>query len=180
MAGPVTVAVTVTVAVAVAVAVTAARVMAATVTAAERLLAHVAVYGVLTENGRLLLMRRAGSGYHDGELSLPAGHLDAGEDVRSALLRELREELRIEADPAGCRLVTVGHRAPEQPADDYIDLFFTVGSWTGTPVIGEPDQCTELRWADPDALPDDVIPYIAEALQAVRRGDTLLVGGWDT
>jgi 8-oxo-dGTP diphosphatase len=158
---------------------TAAPVMAA-MAAAEHLLAHVAVYGILTENGRILLMRRAGSGYHDGELSLPAGHLDGGEDVRSALVRELREELRIEADPAGCRLATVVHRAPEQPDDDYIDLFFTVASWTGTPVIGEPDQCTELRWADPDALPDDVIPYVAEALQAVRRGDTLLVGGWDT
>jgi 8-oxo-dGTP diphosphatase len=78
----------------VTVAVTAAPAMAA-MAAAERLLAHVAVYGILTENGRILLMRRAGSGYHDGELSLPAGHLDAGEDVRSALVRELREELRI-------------------------------------------------------------------------------------
>jgi ADP-ribose pyrophosphatase YjhB (NUDIX family) len=149
-------------------------------TAAEHLLARVAVYGILTENGRVLLMRRAGSGYHDDELSLPAGHLDGGEDVRSALVRELREELCIVADPARCRLTTVGHRAPEQPDDDYIDLFFTVGGWAGTPMIGEPDQCTELIWADPDALPDDVIPYVAEAMQAVRRGDTLLMGGWDT
>jgi 8-oxo-dGTP diphosphatase len=152
----------------------------AAMTAAEHLLTRVAVYGILTRNGRILLMRRAGSGYHDGELSLPAGHLDGGEDVRSALVRELREELCIESDPASCRLVTVGHRAPEQPGDDYIDLFFTVGSWTGTPVIGEPNQCTELQWADPDSLPDDAIPYISEALRAVRRGDTLLTGGWDT
>jgi 8-oxo-dGTP diphosphatase len=138
------------------------------------------VYGVLTENGRVLLMRRAGSGFHDGELSLPAGHLDAGEDVRSALVRELREELRITADSASCRLALVVHRAPEIPHDDYIDLIFTVGEWVGTPVIGEPDQCTELLWADPAELPDDVIPYVAEALQALGRGELLLTGGWDT
>jgi 8-oxo-dGTP diphosphatase len=149
-------------------------------TTTERFRAAVAVYGVLVVDGRILLMRRAGSGYHDGELSLPAGHLDAAEDVRSALVRELREELRIEADPAACTLVTVGHRAPEQPQDDYIDLFFTVGAWTGRPVIGEPDRCSELSWADPDALPDDVIPYIAEALRAVRSGERLIAGGWDT
>jgi 8-oxo-dGTP diphosphatase len=158
----------------------AAATVRAMVTAAEHLLARVAVYGILAENGRVLLMRRAGSGFHDGELSLPAGHLDGGEDVRSALVRELREELCIEADPATCQLVTVCHRSPEQPGDDYIDLFFTVESWTGIPVIGEPDQCTELMWAGPDALPNDVIPYIVEALSAVRRGDTLLVGGWPT
>jgi 8-oxo-dGTP diphosphatase len=149
-------------------------------TTTDRFRAAVAVYGVLSVNGRILLMRRAGSGYHDGELSLPAGHLDAGEDVRSALVRELREELCIASDPAACTLVTVGHRAPEQPQDDYIDLFFTVGAWTGTPVIGEPDQCSELAWADPDTLPSDVIPYIAEALRAVRSGETLIAGGWDT
>jgi 8-oxo-dGTP pyrophosphatase MutT (NUDIX family) len=35
-----------------------------------------AVYGLLYGDGRLLLMRRAGSGYLDGRLALPAGHLD--------------------------------------------------------------------------------------------------------
>jgi hypothetical protein len=76
--------------------------------------------------------------------------------------------------------VTVVHRAPERPQEDYIDLFFTVGSWAGTPVIGEPDRCSELSWVDPDALPDDVIPYIAEAVRAVRSGEPLVTGGWDT
>jgi 8-oxo-dGTP diphosphatase len=152
----------------------------ATATTTDRFRAAVAVYGILTEDARILLMRRAGSGYHDGELSLPAGHLDGGEDVRSALVRELREELCIAADSGACRLALVVHRAPEVPQDDYIDLFFTVGEWSGTPVIGEPDRCSELTWADLAALPGDVIPYVAEALDAVRRGQTLLTGGWDT
>lgn len=48
---------------------------------AERFRFAAAVYGVLVDNNRLLLLRRAGSGYHDGELSLPAGHLDGNEDA---------------------------------------------------------------------------------------------------
>lgn len=68
----------------------------------ERFHVVVAVYGILRVEGRVLLMRRAGYGYHDGELSLPAGHLDGNEDVRTGLLRELREELTIEAERQTC------------------------------------------------------------------------------
>jgi 8-oxo-dGTP pyrophosphatase MutT (NUDIX family) len=152
----------------------------AVATTTERFRAAVAVYGILIEDARVLLMRRAGSGYHDGELSLPAGHLDDGEDVLTALVRELHEELDIVVQRGACRLALVGHRVPEEPGDDYLDLIFWVDAWRGTPVIAEPDQCTELTWADPAALPDDVIPYIADALAAAHNGTTLLTSGWDT
>jgi hypothetical protein len=58
----------------------------------QRFRVAAAVYGVLVDGDRMLLMRRAGSGYRDEELSLPAGHLDGAEDALTGLLRELREE----------------------------------------------------------------------------------------
>jgi 8-oxo-dGTP pyrophosphatase MutT (NUDIX family) len=139
-----------------------------------------AVYGVLTDGGgRVLLMRRAGSGYHDGELGLPAGHLDGGEDAIAGLARELREELTIEVDPDACRLAMVLHRAPERPrAAEYLDLVFTVDSWRGAVSIGEPAKCTELVWADRAALPADVVPYIRATLDALWAGERLLLVGW--
>jgi 8-oxo-dGTP pyrophosphatase MutT (NUDIX family) len=139
-----------------------------------------AVYAVLTDGDRVLLMRRAGSGYHDGELSLPAGHLDGGEDALAGLVRELREELTIDVDPRACALATVLHRAPEPPYHvEYLDLVFTVGRWRGEPAIGEPAKCSELVWADRDGLPADVIPYIRATLEAVRTGEPLVLIGWD-
>jgi 8-oxo-dGTP pyrophosphatase MutT (NUDIX family) len=138
-----------------------------------------AVYGILRDEGRVLLLRRAGTSFRHGQLSLPAGHLDGGEDAVSGLVRELREELRIEADPCGCRLVLLMHTAPEDADDrEYFHLFFTVDRWTGAPSIGEPDKCTELRWADPDALPPDVVDYVAEALAAISAGEPLVLRGW--
>jgi 8-oxo-dGTP diphosphatase len=146
----------------------------------QRFRAAVAVYGMLSKDGRLLLMRRAGSGYHDGELSLPAGHVEGGETALAALLRELREELTIDVDPASCRLRVVVHRAPEPPSvDEYVDLFFTVDRWTGKPEIGDPEQCSELLWVTSASLPDDVIPYVSTALQAAARGESLVLHGWD-
>jgi 8-oxo-dGTP diphosphatase len=139
-----------------------------------------ATYGVLVKDHQVLLIRRAGSGYHDGELSLPAGHLDGGEDAGSGLIRELREELTITADRECCRLALMMHRARETPEDDeYIDFFFVVTAWTGTPAIGEPDKCSELVWADRDHLPADVIDYIRTALHAVGDGSPLLLYGWN-
>ena len=146
---------------------------------AERFHLAAAVYGVLRHDDRVLLMRRAGSGYHDGELGLPAGHLDGGEDAVAGLVRELHEELTIVADPDSCRLALVLHRAPESPSDDeYLDLVFTVGAWEGEPLIGETTKCSELVWADLRHLPLDVVHYVARALQALGADEPLLLYGW--
>ena len=139
-----------------------------------------AVYGVLIDEGRMLLIRRAGTRYRDGQLSVPAGHLDGGEDAVSGMRRELREEVCIEADREACRLAVVMHRAPESEGDsEYVDLFFTIGRWSGSPTIGEPDKCSELVWVDPDDLPDDVVDYVSVALQAIRDGRPLVTLGWE-
>lgn len=141
--------------------------------------AAVAVYGILRRPGRVLLLRRAGTTFREGWLSLPAGHLDGGEDALSGLVRELREEVRVEADPRSCRLALVLHSAPEDAGDhEYLHLFFEVGAWTGEPVAAEPDKCSELRWAGGAALPPDVVDHVAEALAAIARGETLALHGW--
>jgi len=138
------------------------------------------VYAVLVERGRVLLMRRAGSGYRDGELSLPAGHLDGGEDAIAGLRRELREELGVDVDRSACRLGLMLHRAAESPDDsEYIDFIFEITEWCGTPIIAEPTKCTELVWVDPSRLPDDVVDYIAVTLTAWCAGERLVLHGWD-
>jgi 8-oxo-dGTP pyrophosphatase MutT (NUDIX family) len=147
----------------------------------ERFRVCVAVYGVLRDGGRVLLMRRAGSGYRDGQLALPAGHLDGGEDAVSGLVRELAEEIGVAAERGSCRLATVLHSAPEDADDEeYLHLFFTVGAWTGIPWIREPDRCTELLWADPADLPADTIDYLPQVLAAIADGTALLLANWPT
>ena len=137
----------------------------------ERFKAAVAVYALLRRQERVLLLRRAGSGFHDGELSLPAGHVDEGEDALTAVVREVAEELRLTVEPSDCALALTGHSGPERPGDDaYVDLFFIVDRWSGEPTVGEPSRCSELVWASPNDLPSDVIPYVSEAIQAITDG----------
>jgi 8-oxo-dGTP diphosphatase len=136
--------------------------------AVGRFKAAVAVYAVLRRDDRILLVRRAGSGFHDGELSLPAGHVDEGEDALTAVVREIREELQLTVHASQCALALTGHSGPERPGDDaYVDLFFTVDDWAGEPSVGEPDKISELVWAPATKLPFDVVPYVAEAAAAI-------------
>lgn len=56
-----------------------------------------AIYMIIkNEKGEILFQRRCGSKLWPDFLGLPAGHVDKGEDVYQALVREAREELNID------------------------------------------------------------------------------------
>lgn len=136
-----------------------------------------AVYLCLFDGGRILLQRRCGTGYRDGELSLPAGHIEPGESATAAVLREAREETGLVLDPAHVRLALVQHGRAD--GDTYIDFFFAADLPAGVrPIVGEPDKASELVWAEADALPEDVIPVIRHGIEALLRGETYTEYGW--
>lgn len=146
---------------------------------AERFTVPVAVQALVLSGSRVLLARRSGSGFHDGEFGLPAGHVEGGEPLRAALVREVAEEVCLTVDPADARLVLTAHFAPEVPGDrEYLHAFFLVPRWSGEPRIGEPDKCDELRWAEVDDLPPDTVGHVRAAVAAWRAGEGLLELGW--
>ena len=121
------------------------------------------VHVLLERGGRVLLMRRAGTGFFDGLYSLPGGHVEEGESLRMAAVREMREELGIGVSEAALTVVGVVHRRSDS---NRIDFFLRAGGWSGEPSIAEPDKCDDLRWCARDALPDTVVPYIRDVLAA--------------
>jgi 8-oxo-dGTP diphosphatase len=117
----------------------------------------VAVHIFLLRENYVLLLRRANTGYEDGNYSVVAGHLDGGESVTQAAIREAHEEVGIALRPTDLKVVGVRHRVSN---DERIDFFLTATAWGGTLTNHEPDNCSELRWYALDALPANMIPYV--------------------
>lgn len=141
-----------------------------------RFTAKVAVHLFLVRDGQVLLLRRYHTGYEDGNYSVPAGHLDGGEEVRSAMIREAREEAGVSIAPDDMHVVGVMHRLSN---DERIDFFLSASSWTGEVRNMEPHKCDQLAWFDLDRLPENVIPYVRKALENFRSGTWFDSFGWE-
>jgi 8-oxo-dGTP diphosphatase len=134
-----------------------------------------ATHLLLAREGRVLLIRRAGTGWMDGHWSVPAGHVEAAESAAGATLREASEEIDVTISPDALTLVHTMHRRSDAAR---MDLFFTAATWAGEPVNREPDKCDGLVWADPAALPSPMVPYVAQAIACWRDGLPYSEHGW--
>ncbi|ARU63347.1 NUDIX hydrolase [Tumebacillus avium] len=126
-----------------------------------------AVHIFFVREGQVLLLRRANTGYEDGNYSVVAGHIDGNEEVTSAAIREAREEAGVEILAGDVQVVGVMHRLSN---DERVDFFVAVERWSGEICNMEPDKCDDLRWFAWDDLPDNIIPYVRRALHNYRQG----------
>ncbi len=78
--------------------------------------------------------------------------------------------------PADLRVAGVMRRKAE---DERIDFFLEATRWAGEIVNREPEKCGAPRWADPDDLPSNVIPYVRQAWENGRGGLWFESFGWD-
>lgn len=120
--------------------------------------------GVLVnEHARILLAQRPPGKHLAGLWEFPGGKCEAGESMSRALVRELREELGIEAE-TGDLLISV----PWNYSGKRIRLdALHVTQWRGVP---ESCEGQALRWSDPWLLsPDELAPADWPILERVRQ-----------
>lgn len=149
----------------------------ATVTGVTRYRTIVDVLAILVQDARVLLAERRGTGYADGYYNLPSGHLEAGESVAEAVIREAREEIGVDLDPAGLRCAHVMHyRSPE--GQGRVGVFFEARDWRGEPRNHEPHKCARIGWFPLNQLPPNTVDYTRAGLQQYRQGTTFSLTGW--
>ncbi|MFA4998854.1 MAG: NUDIX domain-containing protein [Candidatus Paceibacterota bacterium] len=132
--------------------------------AKERFKIIPAVYLVLMKDNKILLSRRYNTGYFDNYYSFPAGHLDGEETFKQAMIREAREEVGIVLNPSDLELIHAMNR--KISGNERIDFFFTTKKWQGEPKIMEPEKCDDLSWFEFNNLPDNIIPYVKQAIDS--------------
>jgi len=140
-----------------------------------------ASYLVLRKDGKILLLRRFNTGYEDGNYSVVAGHVDAGETFTSTIVRESKEEAGIDVDPADLRVVHVMHRdsGESDGLNERVDVFLEANAWQGEIENKEPHKCDDLSWFDMTDLPENVIPCIRKAVECIRDGVFYSEYGWN-
>jgi 8-oxo-dGTP pyrophosphatase MutT (NUDIX family) len=67
------------------------------------------VHLLLLDDNQVLFGRRQDTGFEDGSYHVPSGHLEAGESVIDALIREAKEEVGVTIAPEAVEFVHVMH-----------------------------------------------------------------------
>jgi len=142
---------------------------------AGRTLLIAASYVILRRGNEVLLQRRHGTGYMDGWWATMAGHVDPGESVHDAAVREVHEEAGVEVRADDLHPLTTIHRfiVGGPPIEQRMDVFFEVWEWLGTPQIMEPDKASAMQWFALDALPAGIVPHEALVLEALQLDEPL-------
>lgn len=84
-------------------------------------LRHVVVHAIVEDNGKLLLVKRAGPILESGKWSLPGGFLDRDETAEQGVLRELKEETGWEGEIISWFRINT---YPDRPHEDRQNVAF--------------------------------------------------------
>jgi len=122
--------------------------------------------GIIHRDGQVLVGQRRRVDRHPLKWEFPGGKVEPGETPQQALVRELREELQIEAT-VGTELARYEH---EYPSGSRVHLlFFAIPAFTGQ-VKGQVFE--QIQWVDLHSLPGlDFLDGDFDFVRRLARGD---------
>lgn len=123
------------------------------------------VHLLLVCDGRVLLGRRANTGYGDGAYEPPSSRLDERETIVEAAVRVAAAQAGIELDQAQVSLAHVMH---DVSGAGRIAFFLTADGWEGSPAAMA--NYSDLDWFPLDELPANMIDRARVAVRNFAAG----------
>lgn len=128
--------------------------------------------GIILRNGAVLLCKRSPEKQlYPDRWGLPGGHVERGEAIRHALIRELREELGVTATLFN-EFEVIGDTTPGSDGEMAYHIYL-ISAWEGGEPLMLGDEHTEIRWFDIDAaceLDDLALHEYKQLFHALRNG----------
>ena len=128
------------------------------------------VAAVILRDGRVLACQRNRSGKFPLKWEFPGGKVQSGESPQAALVRELREELTVEAS-IGAEIYRTTHKYPEMPTA--IELIFFVAAIESGEIHNRVFET--IKWVAPQQLPEmNFLDADQELISKLAKGDIQL------
>lgn len=131
----------------------------------RRLLLVVAA-ALVDAEGRVLLAQRPAGKALAGLWEFPGGKVEPGENLETALVRELREELGVDVDVEALRPFTFASHA--YPDFDLLMPLYLLKRWSGEPRSAEAQALAWVRPADMGGypMPPADLPLVERLIEA--------------
>ena len=149
----------------------------------ERHKVRIAAFVILRKDEKIFLIRRKNTSFENDSYFLPSGHLEKGETLMQAAIRECLEETNAKPFEKSLKLVHVMHRISSLKEREYIDFFFLSEKWENNPTNNEPEKSSEAGWYELNfdnlnMLPNPFPDFIKEALKNINAGIIYSEYGW--
>lgn len=140
-----------------------------------------AVYAFIFDESKenILVHQRMNTGKRDGFYDVAAsGHVDENEAMRTALVRELKEEIGIDVVEKDLTFAVMIHQRYGSVGLTYYNGYFVVENYVGEPTVKEPHKSAGLKWVPINDLPAEFIPDRKLALESYFQGIPYVENGW--
>jgi 8-oxo-dGTP diphosphatase len=118
---------------------------------------------VIEQDGQFLVTKRQAGVHLSGRWEFPGGKCEPGESLAVCLVRELREELNVEAE-VGAEILAISHDYPDRT----VELHFLTCTILGGP---EPQLGQEMRWVPRAELGTlQFLPADASLIERLQAG----------
>lgn len=124
-----------------------------------------------------VLLMRLSVGEFTGRWNLPGGHVMPGEDVVSAAVREVNEEIGLAVQPEHLSFSSVTQHRPLTRSEK-VTFTFTVREFDGEPVNAEPSKVDACRWTPLDELPTTMMMQAEASLRLFLDGQPFKTYGF--
>lgn len=126
----------------------------------------ISVVCIIEKEGKYLFLKRTHTGLADGFYMFPGGHVEQGESVIHAMVREMKEELGITVKEEDLEFKLV------EPIHTHVTFFFKVKKYTGVLQNMEPEKHSEMVFLSPDEK--GIHPFTKREIKLIKQGYVFL------
>ena len=122
----------------------------------------IAVVFLFENDGKYLCLKRGHTGACDGFYMLPGGHVDEGEGVLDAAVREIKEELNVIVKKQDLKFVLT------EPSKTFVHFFFRVEKYAGILQNNEPEKHDDMAFLSLDH--PEILPIVKQEIEDIQNG----------